>query len=148
MSAKLKASILMVEDNSADAGLMRELMFERAEDVAIHWVTNGQQAIDYLFRQKDYADAERPDVVLLDLSIPRISGYDVLKKIRADQNCRNIPVIVLTTSTSNVDENRCKESGASLFLSKPFSLKGYEEMCQYLVSEVLPGMLPQNDNDF
>lgn len=140
----LKANLLLVEDNSFDASLLRELFFVNSEGIDMMWVKDGQQAVEYLNRKNHYSDiVRRPDVILLDLSLPKMNGYDVLKQIKATPELANIPVIILTTSHSQLDENKCISSGAKMFLSKPYSLLGYEEMCQNLVSEVFPTMMPK-----
>lgn len=125
--------ILMVEDNPADVRLLKELMAEQGHAPNIHWVMDGHEALDYVFQRNEHKSAAKPDMVLLDLGLPRISGYEVLKEIKEDGRFGDLPVVVLTTSRNPLDQNQCKSLGADSFLSKPRNLKGFEELAQQLV---------------
>jgi len=130
--------ILLVEDNSADAMLLMELVSEKTKLLEIKWVTDGSEALDYI--AKDL----KQDLVLLDLSLPRISGYDVLKNIKSGLATREIPVIVLSTSANPKDVTECRNLGAEGFLSKPSDLEGYEvltaQMANAKQAQAMPGM--------
>jgi CheY-like chemotaxis protein len=104
----------------------------------MEWVTDGHEALDYVYRRNEHTEASTPDVILLDLGLPRISGYDVLKNLKTDPAHATIPVVVLTTSRNPFDRSQCQALGADIFLSKPRSLKGYEALVVQLMSMELP----------
>lgn len=126
--------ILLVEDSSSDAYLLKELFAGKANAPMIHWVVDGYHALDYVFQRREYEEAKRPDIILLDLNLPRISGYEVLKELKNTPTFADIPVIILTTSTAPLDHSQCKALGADICLSKPHGLKDYEELVQKLMS--------------
>jgi two-component system response regulator len=86
---------------------------------ALHTVDDGIKALRFLRREESYADAVRPDIILLDLNLPRMDGRDTLKQIKADERLRSIPVVVLTTSEADIDIIKCYDLGASCYISKP-----------------------------
>lgn len=130
--------ILLVEDNPADVRLLKELLSEQEAAPNIQWVMDGHEALDYLLQRNEHKNAARPDYVVLDLGLPRISGYEVLKEIKEDPRFKNIPVIILTTSRNPLDRDQCNQLGADSFLSKPRSLKGFEDLVHQLVSLAFP----------
>ena len=121
------AEILLVEDNLDDAQLTR-LAFDEI-DVAhhLHVVHDGQQAMAFLRREGDYAEAPRPDLVLLDLNMPIMDGREVLKDIKQDPDLRRIPVIVLTMSDSAMDRLIAYSQHANAYLVKPLELDEWFE---------------------
>lgn len=130
-------NILLVEDNEADAYLLMEF-FEKHKVPHIDWVTDGRAALDFVSQAGDYTASARPDVILMDLGLPRISGYDALKRLKDSPNYRDIPIVVLTTSCNPLDERQCMDLGANAFFSKPHNLKGYEELTHRLATSELP----------
>jgi CheY-like chemotaxis protein len=127
--------ILLVEDSSADAYLFKGVMAKKyADDLDIQWVIDGQRALDYVYQRNQYANAERPDIILLDLNMPRLSGFDLLSRLKIDPHLSTIPVVVLTTSRDPFDHSRCKSIGADMCLSKPAALQDYEDMVQRVMS--------------
>jgi len=122
--------ILLVEDSSSDAYLIRELVARRENAAEIHWVVDGYYALDYIFQRKQYQSVNRPDIILLDLNLPRISGYEVLKELKDNDDFSTIPVIILTTSRDPLDHTQCKALGADMCLSKPHALKEFDDMIQ------------------
>lgn len=130
-------NILLVEDNEADAYLLMEF-FEKYNVDGIRWVTDGRAALDFVAQKGEYSGSPRPDVILMDLGLPRISGYDALKKLKDDPSYANIPVVVLTTSCNPLDQRQCMDLGANAFFSKPHNLKGYEELTHKLATAELP----------
>ena len=94
------ARVLLVEDNEADVRLTREALREAGEDVRLSAVGDGEQALAYLRREEGFAEAPRPDLVLLDLNLPRKNGLEVLDEMRADEALAAIPVIMLTSSAA------------------------------------------------
>lgn len=129
--------LLIVEDNSADAYLITELL-NKGNNLDMKLVTDGSEALEYVFRRGSYKAARQPDAILLDLSLPRVSGYDVLKECKSSSAVKHIPVVIFTTSRSRSDEILCDQLGASLFMTKPHGLNEYEEVMQKLKHEVLP----------
>lgn len=111
--------ILLVEDNPGDVKLTREAFKEGQIANTLHVVTDGIEALDFLFQRNEHADAPRPDFVLLDLNLPRKNGEEVLKELRADPDCRNIPIIILTGSSAQEDVVRSYELSANAYLTKP-----------------------------
>lgn len=126
--------ILLVEDNSADAYLLTEIFSRQSQASSIHWVSDGYDALDYIMQKEKYQYAMRPDMILLDLNMPRISGYEVLREMKGNASLHDIPVIILTTSRDPLDHTQCKALGADICLSKPHGLKEYEEMVQRVMS--------------
>lgn len=122
-----------MEDNSSDAYLLKEIFARKQNAPDIHWVTDGYHALDYVFQRKQYQYALRPDVILLDLNLPRITGYEVLKELKDNPALSHIPIIILTTSRDPLDHTQCKALGADICLSKPHGIKEYEEMAQRLI---------------
>jgi len=119
------AVILLVEDNPADQELIRRAMDKVAVRKELRIVGDGEEALDYLFRRGKYrapANSPRPDLLLLDLNLPRVNGYQVLEEIRADSKLRPMPIIVLTTSRQEKDINRSYELGCNSFITKPVGL--------------------------
>lgn len=95
--------ILLVEDNPADVLITREALREARLINTIHVAEDGVQAIDFLFKRGKFASAPRPDLILLDLNLPRKNGREVLAQVKADENLKSIPVVVLTTSSADED---------------------------------------------
>src|SRR5687767_4777264 len=107
-------NILLVEDNSADAYLLSEGFAKTKNAPAVHWVQDGYQALDYVFKRKEYQNAARPDMILLDRNMPRINGFEVLKELKKNSALSTIPVIILTTSRDPLDHSQCKALGADM----------------------------------
>jgi len=114
-----KIEILLVEDNEADQDLMREAFEESQIKNTLYTVRNGEEAIQFLRKQAPFTDALRPDIILLDLNLPKKDGREVLSEIKADLGLKSIPVIVLTTSNSQDDINRCYKLHANCNIRKP-----------------------------
>ncbi len=116
------AVVLLVEDNPAEQNLARRSFQRGIIDADLRIVSDGEEALDYLFRRGKFADAlvsPKPDLILLDLNIPKIDGKQVLKSIKDDKRLASIPVIVLTTSKKEEDIVRTYELGCNSFLIKP-----------------------------
>ncbi len=115
-------TILLVEDNPQDEMLTLRALRKAGLANPIDVARDGQQALDYLFRQGEFADqagADLPMVVLLDIGLPRLSGLEVLQKLRADSRTRRIPVVILTSSDEKTDRQRAYEAGVNSFVRKP-----------------------------
>lgn len=117
--------ILLVEDNPGDVRLTKEAL--RGAKVAndLYVVGDGEEAIDFLRQRGRHAGAPRPDLVLLDLNLPRLDGRDVLADIKADADLGTIPIIVLTSSAAEEDISRSYELRANCYISKPVDFTGF-----------------------
>ncbi|MFQ5470074.1 MAG: response regulator [Gammaproteobacteria bacterium] len=126
MPAKLKQTvpidILLVEDNPGDADLAAEALKEGKISNQLNVVDDGEKAIRYLRQQEEYQDASRPDLILLDLNLPRMSGREVLAEIKEDPALKLIPVIILTTSIAEADILDTYEHNANCYIVKPVDL--------------------------
>jgi chemotaxis family two-component system response regulator Rcp1 len=117
-----KARVLQVEDNEADVRLTREALREAGEEVRLSVVGDGEQALAYLRNEAGFENVPRPDLVLLDLNLPRKDGVEVLQEMRRDPELAPIPVIVLTSSAEASDVDRCYAAGANAFVVKSLEL--------------------------
>ena len=122
------ARVLLVEDNEADVRLTREALREAGEDVRLSAVGDGEQALAFLRREAGFTEAPRPDLVLLDLNLPRKNGTEVLTEMRADEQLARIPVIVLTSSAAQQDVDECYARGANAFVVKPHDLDAFMDL--------------------
>lgn len=111
--------ILLVEDNEGDVRLTREALREGHLRNILHVVGDGESALDFLYRRGEYAAATRPDLILLDLNLPRRDGREVLADIKRDPSLKRIPVVVLTTSRAEEDLVRSYDLHANCFITKP-----------------------------
>ena len=111
--------ILLVEDNPDDMELTRIAMMDAGLDVDLEWVTDGSEALEYLQQQGTFTAARRPDLVLLDLNLPRLDGRELLRIVKADAGLCSIPVVVLTTSVDDHDVRDAYLAHANAFISKP-----------------------------
>lgn len=114
--------ILLVEDNPADVRLTIEALKDAKVYNELRVVSNGVDALAYLRREGEYADATRPDLILLDLNLPRKDGREVLEEIKADASLRLIPVVVLTSSEAEQDIVRVYNLHANCYVTKPVDL--------------------------
>ena len=117
--------ILLVEDNPGDVRLTREILKEAVVPNCIHAVKNGVEALAFLRRQGQYADAPRPDLILLDLNLPKKSGHEVLDEIKVDEKLKRIPVVVLTTSSADQDITKAYDAHANCYITKPIDLNQF-----------------------
>lgn len=125
LSAETQAEILLVEDNPADVRLTQEIIRDADIPSRLHIARDGEQAMAMLRQQGDFADTPRPDLILLDLNLPRKDGREVLAEIKADESLRSIPVIILTTSKSESDIATAYGLHANSYIAKPVSLKEF-----------------------
>jgi len=125
--------ILLVEDSNADAYLLTEIFSRIPDAPAINWVTDGYDALDYVYQREKYAQARRPDFILLDLNLPRVDGFEVLKELKENPFFATIPIVILTTSRNPLDLSQSKALGADMCLSKPHAIRDYEDMVRSLI---------------
>ena len=114
--------VLLVEDDQGDVLMTREAFEEHKLRNTLHVVTDGVQAVSFLRREGEYADAPRPGLILLDLNLPRKDGREVLAELKEDRELRHIPVVVLTTSAAESDIVRSYELHANCYITKPLDL--------------------------
>ena len=114
--------ILLVEDNPGDARLTVEAMREAKVRNRMHVVEDGVEAMAFLRRQGSFGEAPRPDLILLDLNLPRKDGREVLAEVKADPDLKRIPVVVLTTSRAEEDVLRAYDLHANCYVTKPVDL--------------------------
>ncbi|MGA2102644.1 MAG: response regulator [Candidatus Sulfotelmatobacter sp.] len=119
---KITPEILMVDDNPADIDLTSEVLAQSKGRFHVNAVNDGVEAISYLRREGKYAQAPVPDLVVLDLNLPRKDGCEVLSNIKADPALSKIPVVIFTTSQANSDVTRSYKLGANCYLRKPGNL--------------------------
>ncbi len=130
-----KATILLADDDPADVLLTRRAFRTARLQNRLEVVNDGEELLEYLRREKRYAppaDAPRPDLVLLDLNMPRMDGREALAELRADPRFQSLPVIILTTSQQEADILRTYDLGANSFISKPVDLAGLVEVIKAL----------------
>ena len=121
--------ILLVEDNAGDARLLKEAVLSTGHNCTIDHAENGAEALDYL---GDWA--ETVDIVVTDLNMPKMTGHELLKRMKASERLKAIPVIILTTSASEADRNDCELHGAATFLTKPIELDAYEQLIRSVLN--------------
>jgi CheY-like chemotaxis protein len=122
--------ILLVEDNPGDIRLTLEALKENKMNNTLHVVKDGVQAMAFLNREGEHSDAPRPDLILLDLNLPRKDGREVLSEIKADASLRRIPVVILTTSQAEEDILRTYNLHANCFVTKPVDLDQFIKVVQ------------------
>jgi len=117
--------ILLVEDNPGDARLTQEAMRAANMTNVLHVVEDGEQAMEFLRRRSRFKDAPRPDLILLDLNLPKKDGRSVLAEVKTDPDLRRIPVVVLTTSRSEEDVLQAYDMHANAYVTKPVNLEKF-----------------------
>ena len=122
--------ILLVEDSLPDIELTLEALEDAKFANNVNVARDGQEALDYLQRTGAHADAVRPDLIILDLNLPKRSGQEVLEAIKADAKLRRIPVAVLTTSAAEADVVRSYDLGANCYLTKPVDVEQFMRVVQ------------------
>ncbi|MFD5203094.1 response regulator [Streptomyces sp. NPDC058375] len=136
--------VLLVEDDPGDELMTREAFEDNKIRNTLHVVRDGQEALDFLYRRGEYTEAPRPDLVLLDLNLPKYDGRQVLEQIKADPELSLIPVVVLTTSSAEEDILRSYKLHANAYVTKPVDLDQFiaavRQIDEFFVTVVrLPG---------
>ena len=136
--------VLLVEDSPGDVRLTQEAFRDTCPPIHLHVAWNGVEAIGFLRRQGAQANAPRPDIILLDLNLPRMDGREVLARIKEDESLKTIPTVILTTSESESDIVKSYQLQANCYLSKPVQLDEFENLvrsiCDFWLTKV---KLPQ-----
>lgn len=122
--------ILLVEDSPGDVRLTREALDEHKIINNLHVARDGIEAMEYLKKRGEFADAVRPDIILLDLNLPKMDGREVLKKIKHDAELKTIPVVILSTSDADEDISVAYKNYANCYITKPIDLEQYVKVVQ------------------
>jgi two-component system, chemotaxis family, response regulator Rcp1 len=122
--------ILLVEDNPGDVDLTKEALVGAKVCNRLHVAEDGEQALDFLLQRGPYADAPRPDLILLDLNLPKKDGREVLEEIRANDALTEIPIVILTTSEADEDVARAYRLHANCYITKPVSFTQFLKVIQ------------------
>ena len=135
--------ILLVEDNPGDVRLTQEAFRESRMPVKLSVVMDGEDALNYLYRRPPYEDATRPDIILLDLNIPKKDGREVLSEIKNDLSLKYVPVVVLTTSNAEQDIVRTYNLNVNAYINKPVDFDKFFDIVQkieefWLMTAILP----------
>jgi chemotaxis family two-component system response regulator Rcp1 len=120
--------VLLVEDSPGDVRLTQEAFRDANGSIQLHVATDGVEAMSFLRRKGANANAPRPDLILLDLNLPKMDGREVLALIKADADLRTIPTVILTTSDAEVDIVKSYQLQANCYLSKPVQLDAFESL--------------------
>lgn len=124
--------ILLVEDNDGDV-LLSQIAFKDSEyDCNLHVASDGELAMDFLYKRNDFTESPTPDIVLLDLNLPKKNGLSVLEDIKNDPDLKRIPVVIMTSSQANTDIISGYDLQASGYIIKPLSLQKFAEMVEGL----------------
>lgn len=124
--------ILLVEDSPSDVLLTREALADAKLCNRVHVVDDGVQAMAFLRRRPPYQSVPRPDVILLDLNLPRMDGREVLVEIKGDDDLRTIPVVILTTSKADEDILRAYRAHANCFIRKPVDFERFSQVVRMI----------------
>ena len=118
-------SIMLIEDSPGDAELVIDLLEHCKVKNTVKWVQDGEAAMAYLHREGDHAGEPMPDLILLDLNLPRKDGREVLSEIKGDPKLKHIPVVILTSSKSEEDIVRCYQLQANCYITKPVDIEQF-----------------------
>ena len=118
--------ILLVEDSPGDVRLTQEAFRDANRSIHLHVAADGVEAMAFLRKEGAHVNAPRPDIILLDLNLPRMDGREVLARIKEDDNLKTIPTVILTTSDTEADIVKCYQLQANCYLSKPVQLEAFE----------------------
>lgn len=131
-NGKDKPRILLVEDNPGDIRLTQEALKESNTEIHLDVVSDGEQAIDFLMKRNRFAEAQRPDIILLDLNLPKKNGIEVLKEIKFHDSLKKIPVIVLTTSDADHDITKAYGLHANCYILKPVDFDDFARVIKLI----------------
>ena len=126
------ARFLLVEDNPDHAELFLQLMVEHHMAHLIHLISSGDEVLPYLRRMPPYQAVQKPDVILLDLKLPGLSGHEIMELIKADPDLKSIPVVVMTSSDAARDRERAAKAQANGYLVKPIDFDEFQKTVQDL----------------
>jgi two-component system, chemotaxis family, response regulator Rcp1 len=144
---EIRPQVLLVEDSPGDIRLTREAFRDANESVYLHVATDGVDAMAFLKHEGPHVYSPRPDLILLDLNLPRMDGREVLAHIKADDNLKMIPTVILTTSDAEADIAYSYRLQANCYLNKPVQLEAFESLVKsindfWLMKATLPQQRP------
>lgn len=120
--------MLLVEDNEGDILLIKEALENRIYIDEITVLKNGSDALEYLLKKGRYSHTERPSLILLDINLPKLSGHELLAKIKANKELKRIPVVILSTSSSEKDIKESYQNQANCYIQKPVEVNDFEKV--------------------
>jgi len=143
----MSINVLLVEDSPGDVRLTQEAFRDFSSTIDLHVAADGVEAMAFLLRAGPHVAAPRPDLILLDLNLPRMDGREVLARIKQDESLKTIPAIILTTSQADADILKSYQLQANCYLSKPGQLEAFERLVRsindfWLTNVKLPRQLP------
>nr|WP_296073137.1 response regulator [uncultured Actinoplanes sp.] len=144
--------ILVVDDDDADALMISEALEATDSSATVARVADGREALDYLRREGEFSTAHRPDLILLDLNMPRMDGRETLAAIKSDERLKAIPVVILTTSGAAPDIESSYQHRANAYVTKPFGLDDFEATVRQIdrfyreVASLPTAALPTSDD--
>jgi len=120
--------ILLIEDNPVDVRMTKEALKDFRVANNLHTVTDGEKGLDFIYQRGAYKDAPRPDLILLDLNLPKKDGREILEEVKADEKLRAIPIVILTTSSLDEDILASYSKNANAFITKPIEFEDFVSM--------------------
>ena len=139
--------VLLVEDSPGDIRLTKEAFREANMSIQLYVATDGVEAMTFLRQEPPYVDAPRPDLILLDLNLPKMDGREVLAHIKADESLKTIPTVILTTSEAEADIVKSYQLQANTYLTKPVQLDAFQSLVKSINDFwLIKAKLPQKEN--
>ncbi len=139
-----RMKVLVVEDSPTDVKIIERTLERSAIKCDLFFTIDGAEALEFLFQRGDFSDVPRPDLILLDLNLPKVDGFEVLEEIKQDEQLRRIPVVVLTVSPREEDAVRAYDSGAASYMTKPVNRKDFEKLITTVQEYWRIAMLPKS----
>ncbi|MGE5351988.1 MAG: response regulator [Acidobacteriota bacterium] len=139
-----KVEVLLVEDNPGDVTLIKEILLEDAPHINLNVMMNGEEALNYLFNRESFENAIQPELIILDLNLPKKSGKEILEEIKDDSRLASIPIIIF--SSADIDENifTNEKYNIKYYLVKPIALEDYISSVEFIKNYV--STISQNPN--
>jgi CheY-like chemotaxis protein len=145
MGDEQRLDILLVEDEDYDIDLTQRAIYKSDVESKLYVVRDGEEALDFLYRREGFEDVPQPDLILLDLNLPKIGGHEVLETIKEDEDLEEIPVIVLTVSEREEDVVKAYDSGASSYVHKPVNPAEFRKVIETVQEYWKIANLPPGD---
>jgi CheY-like chemotaxis protein len=124
--------VLLVEDNEGDVRLIKEAFYESNIEKSFSVAKDGEDALNYLYKKGQYAESQRPDIILLDINLPRKNGFEVLEQIKNDPELKRIPVIMLSSSSSEEHIHKSYDLSANCYVTKPVDFDEYIQVVRII----------------
>ncbi len=140
-----QVEILLVEDNPGDIDLTSEALEDSKIKNNLHIAIDGQEALDFLYKKGKFKDSPTPDIILLDLNLPKVDGREVLENIKAHKNLRRIPVVILTSSKAEEDIIKTYDLHANCYIQKPLDFDNFLEIVRKIESFWMSIVVLPND---